>query len=169
MDNYSLCGLKGHYVSNFWTNEEGENDAPFNLLGVNKTEYITKIVGYAPSHGIFPEVRHKSDLLQVLQQINRDFADAHSLIHTDDIHIGDKVLITRSSLNWASSMDSRIGQVVKVTSVSPRCEITFHGDGGWSYTFRDKHFLKLIPKEGAIMKGIKLGEVTPILINVCKI
>lgn len=59
---------------------------------------------------------------------------------------GDKVIITKSSTNWAQDMNKYDGQTVVVTEVSRaengKTTIRFDGDGSWQWVLEDGHFKK---------------------------
>ena len=65
--------------------------------------------------------------------------------------VGDWVEITKSDLNWASSMDNFIGKKVQIIEVfNNSWSIRFKGYGGFSWNYDQGHFIPCDPPEGLL-------------------
>lgn len=178
MEKFIIGDSEGTIQPNhFWSNDGGDNSEPFNILGVDRYQYIREIVGYIPTAGGFPFLRNKADLMRICEHLNRDILDKR--INKPTFKVGDLIRITKSKIAWNEYMEDFNGVEEVITRIvyqdSSDCKIEFNNSGQWNWSYAFGHF-RLVngplttPLEhisGAVQQG-KTG-VTPILINVCTI
>jgi hypothetical protein len=178
MEKFIIGDSKGTiHTNHFWSNDDGDNSEPFNILGVDRYQYIREIVGYTPVSGGFPFLRSKVDLMRICERLNRDILDKR--INKPTFKVGDLIRITKSKTAWNEYMEDFHGVEEVITRIvyqdSSDCKIEFNNSGRWNWSYAFGHFRLAdgpltTPLEhigGAVQQG-KTG-VTPILINVCKI
>lgn len=57
-----------------------------------------------------------------------------------NIKVGDLVRITKSPINWVSSMDKNVGKIVVVTKVYNLTSIKFDGSSNYCWDYDNGHF-----------------------------
>ena len=92
MDCFKIGNLEGYIDESFyWSNNSGDNEAPFLILGVNKLKYCEQILGYTPLGGDFPYCRNMEDTIRVCQNLHKDVSLKLGL--TGDLKIDSELFI----------------------------------------------------------------------------
>jgi hypothetical protein len=148
---FYIGNYKGNLLSSHHWSKGGDNNDPFNDLGVDRFRYCWPIVGYTPGFGDFPYFRNQEDLLKVCTQLDKDLCKKLGISSSNefkvasglDFKVGDWVELTIGRRNFNDEMEKKVGQEVQITAISGSSScptISFDGDGGWQWQFGSGHF-----------------------------